>query len=81
MKPTVKITDHAVLQYLERVLLMDIEGLRTRIETAVQKSMIEELGPPSKVTINGVVFPMRGYTVTTCWTVKPQTLAKLRAAE
>ena len=76
-KSRVQISDHAITQYLERVLLVDVEGLRRKIGHAVDSAMIDELGLPSKVTISGVVFCLQGDTVTTCWPVKPQILKKL----
>lgn len=69
-KPVVHITDHALVRYLERVLLVDVEGLRRRIGREIDGRLIEELGTPSGVSVNGVTFKLQGKSVTTCVPVK-----------
>ncbi len=69
-KPIVHITDHALVRYLERVLLVDVEGLRRRIGREIDGRLIEELGNPCGVTVNGVTYKLQGKSVTTCVPVK-----------
>lgn len=64
-KSIVQVSDHAVIRYLEQVLLMDIETLRRRIGREIDNAMIPELGEPCTVTIDGIVFRLREQTVTT----------------
>lgn len=70
-KPVVHVTDHAILRYLERVYLVDIEGLRRRIGRQIDRNMHDALPFPSAVVINGARFKMKGKAVTTCFPVKP----------
>ncbi|MBF9049903.1 hypothetical protein GTA62_12975 [Roseobacter sp. HKCCD9010] len=72
-KPVVHITDHALVRYLERVLLVDVERLRRRIGRKIDALLIEELPDPSGVTVNGVTYKLRGKAVTTCVPVKKRT--------
>jgi hypothetical protein len=65
-KPVVTVTDHAVLRYLERVLLMDVETLRRRIGREIDRRMIEGLPDPSGVEFDGIRFRISGRHVTTC---------------
>lgn len=58
-----KITDHAVLRYIERVMGMDVEGVRRTMLTAEQRAWVQRVqtgsfpigdGHVAKV-VNGVV--------------------------
>lgn len=69
-KPIVHITDHALVRYLERVLLVDVEGLRRRIGREIDGRLIEELGDPSGVSVNGVTFTLKGKSVVGCVPLK-----------
>lgn len=72
-KPVVHITDHALVRYLERVLLVDVESLRRRIGREIDARLIEELPDPCGVTVNGVTYKLQGKAVTTCVPVKKRT--------
>jgi hypothetical protein len=52
-KPTIYVTDHALVRYLERVHGVDVEGLRNRIGRSVHTAV--EHGA-SGVRINGVRY-------------------------
>lgn len=67
-KPVVHITDHALVRYLERVLLVDVESLRRRIGREIDARLIEELPDPC-----GVTYKLQGKAVTTCVPVKKRT--------
>lgn len=69
-KPVVHITDHALVRYLERVLQVDVEGLRRRIGRQIDGMLVEDLPDPCGVTIKGVTYKLRGKSVTTCVPVK-----------
>lgn len=77
-KPVVRITDHALVRYLERVWLVDVEGLRRRIGREIDARLIEELGDPCGVTIKGVRYKLRSKSVTTCMPVKNRALRRAR---
>ncbi len=67
----IKITDHALVRYLERVLGWDLEGVRQVIVRTLDSQGARRLvefggGAKCKITTNGIVFCLRGHTVTTC---------------
>lgn len=53
MKPTVIITDHAVLRYLERVLELDVDELRARLAKEIEAAA--KIGAKS-LTTAGATF-------------------------
>ena len=61
-KPATRVTDHAVIRYLERVMGVDVEGLRRRIGRTVETGIQERAGG---VIVNGFVFKLKGRAVTT----------------
>lgn len=64
MKPDgkpVRVTDHAVLRYLERVLEVDVEGLRAAIAEACERHQ----GAPA-VKVAGAHFILDKGVVFTC---------------
>ena len=68
----IKVTDHAVLRYLERELGLDIEGVRDAIASKVEapggRKLVEFAGNvPYKIKADGGVFCFRGNAVTTYW--------------
>lgn len=65
-KPIVHITDHALVRYLERVLLVDVDGLRRRIGREIDGRLIEGMPDPCGITVNGVTYKLKGKSVTTC---------------
>lgn len=67
-----KVTDHAVLRYLERELGLDIESVRDLIARKVELSGVQKLvefadGTPCKIKVDGSVLCVRERAVTTCW--------------
>ena len=64
MKP-VHVSDHAVLRYLERFAGIDTEAVRKMIE---EKAAAAVKAGALSLKIDGVVFLMKGNTVTTCLT-------------
>ncbi len=61
-KPTVHVTDHAVIRYLERVLGYDVETLRREIGQQVDRGV--QLGATG-VIIDGHCYKIDGHTVIT----------------
>jgi hypothetical protein len=61
-KPTIHVTDHALVRYLERVHGVDVEGLRKRIGRSVHSAV--EHGA-SGVRINGVRYRLKQNRVIT----------------
>ena len=67
-----KVTDHAVLRYLERELGVDIESVREAIADKVESSAVRKLvefagGEPCKIKADGGVFCFSGSALTTYW--------------
>ena len=52
MEVILKVTDHAVVRYLERILGYDIDLIRDAIATKAIKAQIKKLGPNGEF-ING----------------------------
>ncbi len=63
-KPAIHATDHAVCQYLERALGVDIEGLRRRIGRAASLAVEHEAAAVSRDGVRFVVSNGRVVTVT-----------------
>jgi hypothetical protein len=61
-KPIVIVTDHAVLRYLERVMLVDVESLRCRIGQRVDRAVA---AGASAVIVEGFRYALREGYVTT----------------
>lgn len=65
-KPTVHVSDHALLRYLERVLEVDIETHRRQIGARVSRVLdIEGADGASGVVMDGFSYKLQGRTVTT----------------
>ena len=67
----IKVSDHAVVRYLERVDGLDIEATRQAIACSLDSPTARELvefsdGHPCKVTVDGKSYFIRQMTVTTC---------------
>ena len=67
----IKVSDHAVVRYLERVDGLDIEAIRQAIACSLDSPTARELvefsgGRPCKVTVDGKSYFIRQVTVTTC---------------
>ena len=60
---SVQVTDHALLCWLERVHLIDIEAIRTEIATACERGAA--LRAPC-IRVLGARFFLRGKTIVTC---------------
>lgn len=68
MKKTLtQVSDHALVRYMERVLLVDVDGLRIRIGRLADNAVKEGA---SGVTIGGVRYLLRGDVMTTVVPVK-----------
>lgn len=65
--PITKVSDHAVVRYMERVLLVDVDGLRHRIGQVADSAVKQGA---SSVTVGGVRYLLRGNTMTTVVPVK-----------
>lgn len=63
-KPAVQVTDHAVCQYLERALGVDVEGLRRRIGRSAALAVEHEAGAVTRDGVRFVVVGRRVVTVT-----------------
>ena len=67
----IKVSDHAVVRYLERVDGFDVEATRQAIACSLDSPATRELvefsgGHPCKVTVDGKSYFIRQMTVTTC---------------
>lgn len=62
-KPVVQISDHALIRYLERVLGMDIEGLRREIGHKVDTAL--EHDGCTGIVVDGFSYKMRAGKITT----------------
>lgn len=61
--PEPRISDHALLRYIERVLNIDVDELRSEILT---KSVVQAIqAGATAVTVNGVKFVVNGVTIVT----------------
>ena len=72
MKQAMKITDHALLRYMERVKGIDTEGFRQYLEDALNKPRLRQVvdfaGDTNfKVKTGGITYCIRGGHVTTCY--------------
>ncbi len=59
----VRVSDHAVLRYIERVLGFDVGKIRKDILTPEREGFIR--AGASKININGVVFVVKDKTIVT----------------
>lgn len=66
--PRLKISDHALVRYLERVWGVDTEGLKRRIGRQLDLDIPKELPTPCGVKINGVEYRIDGNVVVTLQT-------------
>lgn len=67
-----RVSDHAVLRYLERQLGVDVEGVRVHIQEIFEPSRMRAAtmwvdGAGMRVVRGGMVFCCRNNTVTTCY--------------
>lgn len=70
-----KISNHALERYWERIKKMDINEIQKRIRADLERpgfhKAIERFrDAPFKYKINGITYCLRGYTVTTCYPSK-----------
>ena len=68
----VKVTDHAVLRYLEREAGVDVEGVRHHIAESLNKSWTDDFivfagNAPFKVKAPDLTCCIKGGVVTTCY--------------
>lgn len=61
----VKISEHAIIRYLERVKGVDISQIEKEILTKEVLELIEILGGSGKYPVNDFQIVMKDYTVTT----------------
>lgn len=61
-RETVRVTDHAVLRYLERAMGFDVEGVRSHIRDTCEPSASVEA---TALRADGVKFVITNNTVTT----------------
>lgn len=71
-KSVVKVTDHAVVRYMERALGVNVEGLRRRIGRRADKAF---KAGASSVTIDGLRYTVRNGALVT---VSPACKSKRR---
>lgn len=66
LKPkAVRVSDHAVLRYLERKAGIDVEAIRKSILESDLPAMVGALGGSGKFPINGYQVVLKDYTVVT----------------
>lgn len=68
----VRVTDHAVLRYLQRVYGVDVESIRRSIAESLNKRSVEGMidfagGTRCKIKMNGLIFCLKRGHVTTCY--------------
>lgn len=67
----IKVSDHAVVRYLERRQGVDIEAIRQTIASSLDSRAARRLvefsgGAPCKINVDGMSYCVRRNTVTTC---------------
>lgn len=67
---TIRVTDHAVLRYLERVVGIDVEAARAQI--AAKVAIAREHPGASGVRSDGYSYRLRGDAVTTVLIIHPK---------
>jgi hypothetical protein len=60
----VEVADHAILRYLERVKGIDLEALRTELDSEVLREVVQRC-PTGRHVINGVTYVTRDKTLVT----------------
>lgn len=66
LKPrAIRVSDHAVLRYLERKAGIDVEAIRRSILESNLPTMVATLGGSGKFPINGYQVVLKDYTVVT----------------
>ena len=70
------ISDHVVLRYMQRKFGVDVDAVRREIETTVDTRGTRRVADfagkvPWRVRAGGMVFCVRGDTVTTCFRDEP----------
>ena len=68
----IKVTDHAVLRYLQRVEGVDIKGVRQRIAESVNKPWTEDVlafagDTTVKIKAPDLIYCVRAGVLTTCY--------------
>lgn len=64
----IKISEHALLRYIERVLDMDMEALEESIVSDTTKELIDKLGGTGTYPSHNFSIVMKDYTVVTITT-------------
>jgi len=72
MKRAAKITDHALLRYLERIIGIDVEGYRRDFEETLNTPKLQQaidfLGKSEcKIKVKGTICYFRDGKITTCY--------------
>lgn len=67
-----RISDHAVLRYMERRLGVDVDAVRREIASAVDTPRMRDVAEFAgetgcSIRLDGMVYCLRGGTVTTCF--------------
>ena len=67
-----KVTDHAVLRYMERLLNVDVETVRQAIVDAMNTPRSGDIrsfvgGASCRITVEGVTYCVRSGAITTCY--------------
>ena len=75
MKPEIKVSDHAVLRFMQQLMGTDIQALHQQIAQSLDpltlRREIEFAGnTPFRYKNNGITYCLRGKTVTTCYPSK-----------
>ena len=67
----IRVSDHALVRYLERIEGIDIDGIRRQIAESLSSPFAQRLikfsdGVDCKIKTGNAVYCLRGETVTTC---------------
>ena len=67
-----KVTDHAVLRYMQRLHNVDVERFRRAIEDTIDTPRSRDTfrfvgNAPCRITIEGVTYCVRAGAITTCY--------------
>lgn len=66
LKPkAIRISDHAIVRYLERKMGLDVETIRKSILESELPAMVGALGGSGKFPVNGYQVVLKDYTVVT----------------
>lgn len=61
----IKVSDHALVRYMERGLELDLDTIREQIVPQVLTQLVHQVGGTGEFTIGGVKYVVRNYCLVT----------------